>query len=217
MRPSIFERLKTKENCTMLDVSFRMCKTICEFVSDLFYDRSIRSNVPTKEKQSISDDPIYNWGKPIVFHQITNNGKQTSLPEAKWIVNVIEKFVGYGVEGSEIGIISPFRAQAMMIRRLIMGNNHIEEKDKKTISSDTVDRMQGQEREIIIYSMTAGDIQYMIEMGDFLYNPNKLNVAFSRAKFKLIVVGDFTKIKNLKLEEYPHLIKMTKSHLVTHV
>ena len=217
MKPSIFERLKTKDNCTLLDVSFRMCTTICEFVSDLFYDGSIRSNVPTKEKKTFSNDPIYDWDKPIIFHQITDNGKQTSLTEAKRIVNVIEQFIGYGVKGNDIGIISPFRAQAMLIRRLIMESGHIEEQDKKNIISDTVDRMQGQEREIIIYSMTAGNIEYMTEMGDFLYNPNKLNVAFSRAKYKLIVVGDFMKIKNLELRAYPHLMKMIKSPLVTHV
>ena len=53
--------------------------------------------------------------------------------------------------------------------------------------------MQGQEREVIIYSMTAGDLDYMTEMGDFLYNPNKLNVAFSRAKSKLMPLSAIRK------------------------
>lgn len=67
--------------------------------------------------------------------------------------------------------------------------------------------MQGQERKVIIYSMTAGDLDYMTEMGDFLYNPNKLNVAFSRAKSKLIIVGN---VKNMKTmgAEYKHIHDM---------
>lgn len=77
--------------------------------------------------------------------------------------------------------------------------------------------MQGQEREIIIYSLVSGNIDYMLEMAEFLYNPNKMNVAFSRAKSKLIIVGSLGKLAKLVLPEYPHITRMLNSKYVTKV
>ncbi len=74
--------------------------------------------------------------------------------------------------------------------------------------------MQGQEREVIIFSLAAGNIEYMTEMADFLYNPNKLNVAFSRAKSKLIIVGNIDKLKYIDTEKFPHIKKMLNSQYV---
>ena len=71
--------------------------------------------------------------------------------------------------------------------------------------------MQGQEREVILYSLVSGNTEYMEEMAEFLYNPNKMNVAFSRAKSKLIIVGSLSKINKLVLPNYPHINKMLNS------
>lgn len=111
----------------------------------------------------------------------------------------------------EIGVLSPFRAQATSIKKSIKKSTSINDEDKNLIVSETVDKMQGQEKEVIIFSLTSGDTKYMTEMADFLYNPNKLNVAFSRAKSKLIIVGNIEKIKNLGI---PHMDKMLSSEYV---
>ena len=74
--------------------------------------------------------------------------------------------------------------------------------------------MQGQEREVIIYSLVAGDVEYMNEMADFLYNPNKMNVAFSRAKSKLIIVGNIDNLQKMNGDCYPHIAKMLSSKYV---
>lgn len=60
----------------------------------------------------------------------------------------------------------------------------------------------------------SGNFDYMTEMAEFLYNPNKMNVAFSRAKSKLIIVGNIEQIKNISSSEYPHLRKMVESEYV---
>ena len=57
----------------------------------------------------------------------------------------------------------------------------------------------------------------MMDMADFLYNPNKMNVAFSRAKSKLIIVGSLSKIQNLKLPGFPHIDRMLNSKYVTKI
>ena len=77
--------------------------------------------------------------------------------------------------------------------------------------------MQGQERQVIIYSLVSGNKEYMEEMAEFLYNPNKMNVAFSRAKSKLIIVGSLSKLESLDLPEYKHLKKMMESKHVKNV
>ena len=74
--------------------------------------------------------------------------------------------------------------------------------------------MQGQEREVIIFSLVAGDLEYMIEMADFLYNPNKLTVAFSRAKSKLIIVGNVEQLYKMPSVDYPYIHAMLESKYI---
>lgn len=115
---------------------------------------------------------------------------------------------------TEIAILSPFRAQAANIRRHIGKNGYINEENRNLLAIDTIDKMQGQEREVIIFSLAAGNIEYMTEMADFLYNPNKLNVAFSRAKSKLIIVGNIDNLKYIDTDKFPHVKKLLNSQYV---
>ena len=55
---------------------------------------------------------------------------------------------------------------------------------------DTVERIQGQEREMIIFSMTTSDPFYAAERAEFYFQPNRLNVAITRPRVKRIVIGD---------------------------
>ena len=116
-----------------------------------------------------------------------------------------------GLNADEIGVLSPFRAQAALIRRLLRKSDGITENDRQKIAVDTIDKMQGQEREVIIVTLVAGKRGYIQEMADFLYNPNKLNVAFSRAKSKLIIVCNVTELRLLNSVEYPHIQRMLNS------
>jgi superfamily I DNA and/or RNA helicase len=119
-----------------------------------------------------------------------------------------------GVPAKEIAVLAPFRAQAATVRGGIRKLEDISDEDKSELVADTVDKMQGQEREVIIYSFTAGDPDYISEMADFLYNPNKLNVAFSRAKSKLIIVGNIKQLRNISPVDYPHISKMLDSDYI---
>ena len=215
MKKSIFERLMTSENCTLLDVSFRMCKAICDFVSELFYDGAVKPFHSEGSQLITGGEPLYDFNHPIILHHIDDNGLQTSDQEAEFITATIADFVKKGVPASEIGVLSPFRAQAANIRRHFRKCAELTDESKEQLTSDTVDKMQGQEREIIIFSLTAGDREYIHEMADFLYNPNKLNVAFSRAKSKLIIVGNLDEVRQISEQDFPHIGKMLNSELVT--
>jgi superfamily I DNA and/or RNA helicase len=208
MKQSVFQRLITEENCTMLDVSFRMCKTICNFVSDLYYDGLLKPYNQNDGNKIICSDSLYSFDTPVVIKHIEDNGKQYSEKETEFITSLVAEYLQKGLDASEIGILSPFRAQATAIRKSIRKSKCIDEKHKDLIVSETVDKMQGQEKEVIIFSLTAGDEKYIKEMADFIFNPNKLNVAFSRAKSKLIIVGNIEQIKQTGI---PHMDKIIKS------
>ena len=217
MKQSAFQMLMTEDNCTMLDVSFRMCEQICNFVSDLFYEGKVKSKKQGCGDLVICSDPLLDFHTPIVIHHVDDDGEQTSDKEADFIAETISEFLKKGLPAEEIAVLSPFRAQAANIRRKIKKHTAISEEQAKQITADTVDKMQGQEREVIIFTLVAGNLDYMAEMAEFLYNSNKLNVAFSRAKSKLIIVGNIDQLKKINSIEFPHLQKMIESQYVVFV
>ena len=217
MKQSVFQTLMTDDNCTMLDVSFRMCEPICNYVSELFYDGKVKPMKTGCGNMIICNDPLYDFRSPIIIHNVDDDGEQTSDKEAEFIAATIAGFINKGLPANEVAVLSPFRAQAANVRRHIRKHSEITEEQRKQVAADTIDKMQGQEREVIIYTLVAGNLDYMTEMADFLYNPNKLNVAFSRAKSKLIIVGNIKQLRNISSIEFPHLHKMMESKYVTNV
>jgi superfamily I DNA and/or RNA helicase len=217
LKQSVFQALMSEHNCTMLDTSFRMCEPICGYVSELFYDGELKPMKQGHGDALICSDPLYSFDSPVVLHEIDDEGEQVSDKEAEFIADTVAGFLERGIGAEEIAVLSPFRAQAATIRRAIRKHERISEEDSLKIASDTIDKMQGQEREVILYSLVSGDVEYMTEMAEFLYNPNKMNVAFSRAKSKLIIVGSLSKIESLELAEYPHINRMLNSQYVTKI
>lgn len=217
MSQSAFQLLVTKDNCTMLNVSFRMCEPICNFVSELFYDGKIKPKKKGCGNQIICSDPLFDFRTPIVIHHIEDYGEQTSDKEAEFIATTISGFVKKGLPENEMAVLAPFRAQAANVRRHIRKLPDMTEEQQTQIVADTIDKMQGQEREVIIFSLVSGNLDYMTEMAEFLYNPNKMNVAFSRAKSKLIIVGNIEQVKKFSATDYPHLKRMMESKYVEYV
>ena len=89
-------------------------------------------------------------------------------------------------ERLDVGIISPYRAQVQYLRRLLMKREFFKP-FRRYISVNTVDGFQGQERDIILISMVRAN-----ENGDigFLRDLRRMNVAITRARMKLIILGD---------------------------
>lgn len=205
LRASVFERLMRDDNHTMLDVSFRMRGEICRLVSELFYGGGLQAMHPENGTRIRCDHRLLSFDSPVVMVDVDDEGLQCSEKEAARIVSIIEEYVALGLPPSEVAVLSPFRAQAALVRRELKRSPRLTADMCHAIAVDTVDKMQGQEREVIIVSLAAGDWNYICEMGDFLYNPNKLNVAFSRAQSKLIVVGNVAQMRRLSPTDYPHI------------
>ena len=95
----------------------------------------------------------------------------------------MEKAAWYCNKGMEVAVITPFRKQVNLIREEWQKTGCTTE-----ILVDTVERLQGQDVDVIIISMAVSYIDYLSTVEAFLYMPNRLNVMISRAKRKVVVI-----------------------------
>ncbi|MGI9255209.1 MAG: C-terminal helicase domain-containing protein, partial [Thermomicrobiales bacterium] len=86
-------------------------------------------------------------------------------------------------------VVVPHRAQKAAIGSVLAGKFSPEEASRAFEAVDTVERFQGGERDAIIVSATESDPVYLLASGGFLYDPNRLTVALSRAKQKLVLIA----------------------------
>ncbi|MCR4613084.1 MAG: AAA family ATPase [Bacteroidaceae bacterium] len=113
-------------------------------------------------------------------------------PEAELTVSVLEQYIEkigrqrYVDERFDVGIITPYRLQAQYLRSLLKKNETLRP-IRKTISVNTVDGFQGQERDIVLISLVRSNEHGQI---GFLNDLRRMNVAMTRARMKLIIIGD---------------------------
>jgi DNA replication ATP-dependent helicase Dna2 len=130
-------------------------------------------------------------------------GKQSNA-EAQVARDIVANLLARGVELQEIGIIAPYRAQVANIRRHLFSADPVYDwqglPSDAPISVDTVDRFQGGERLVIIISFaTTRELSVESQRYTFLTNPNRLNVALTRAQRKLILVGCVPALEHLPM------------------
>jgi DNA replication ATP-dependent helicase Dna2 len=193
---SIFQKLQGRSFDTLLPVTHRLNDALCEWPSSSFYLSRLRSHpsaasrrldlssAPTQWSAVLARDPS------VVWVAVPHEGAKTWSPEeAHATSELLDALHAGGVRASEIGVVVPFRRQARMVRQLLA---------KRTAQGltpaviDTVERMQGQEREVIIVSFTASDALFVSRVGEFLFQPQRLNVAATRARRKLILLASPT-------------------------
>lgn len=125
--------------------------------------------------------------RPVVLVLADHRGcHQKSDLEAEIVARLASRLmVEHGMNPDRLALISPHRAQnnatAVRLRELI------DDSDVPLPVIDTVERLQGAERDVIFFAITTSDPDHV--MSEFLNNPNRFNVAITRARQKLIVVG----------------------------
>jgi DNA replication ATP-dependent helicase Dna2 len=197
--------------CVSLRIQYRMHRQISDFASTTFYngllipDRSVANRVlklaPTRLWSITTASAIkraIHPGSPLVFLDVRSkqesNGAKISNAEARTVREVVAELLLQGIFEAEIGIIAPYRAQVANLRRHLfsddLANGWQGLKPHSPLSIDTVDRFQGGERLVIIMSFATTTPPAVDSLQhDFLTNPNRLNVALTRAQCKLILVG----------------------------
>ncbi len=190
---SIFEHLHARYGSHLLDTTYRMNDGVCRVVSDSFYGGRVHSAPGTAARRMPFTaggrlDEVLDPTQPVVWLRIDHRQPGSrSQEEANAVADVVEDLVRrHGVPPAEIAVIAPFRAQVKLLHTAI-GHKLLPGIDALVV--DTVERIQGQEREVVVVSLTAGDPAESRGRGAFHLSLNRLNVALSRARTKAILVA----------------------------
>lgn len=195
---SIFSRLARiyPNEINLLNTSYRLNKSLMKIPNTLFYNNLLQSASTTQEDnsryQGIHHTEILNSDPhKLILHNVFDaNGR--SPHEAKLVAELVSDLLQNGVNIKDIGIMSPFRAQVREIKKEV--KKLLPQSISKpfdTLLVDTVDGMQGQERDYIIYSFANSHPLESMRRLDFFYSPNRLNVAITRAIKKCFVISNY--------------------------
>ncbi|MGY3531169.1 TM0106 family RecB-like putative nuclease [Bradyrhizobium sp. USDA 4452] len=172
-----------------LGETWRLHPDICAFTSELFYEGRLRSHAGLERQEIRSSSPVNGVG--LRYLAVQHVGNQNSSPEeADEIKRLVDEILssnaswvdGTGKEAAlrleDILIIAPYNAQVFELQERLPGAR-----------IGTVDKFQGQEAPIVIYSMTTSTHSDAPRGIEFLYSANRLNVATSRAKCICVIVA----------------------------
>lgn len=194
MRESMMQHLVEREGESIfrrLTVQYRMHQDIMGFSSQSFYEDSLIADDSVKEHllHQVPDVESNQWTTvPIQFidtagaeftEEIEPDGEsKLNRKEADLIVRLVNDLLTAGVAPTDIGVIAPYAAQVRLLRDRI---------DRPGLEIDTVDGFQGREKEAILLTMVRSNDRH--EIG-FLRDTRRTNVAMTRARRCLIMVGD---------------------------
>ena len=195
---SVFSRLWRlyPKEINLLNTSYRLNEDLIVIPNNLFYNDELvaasSTNVDKKSYQSANYSNILNSeSHKLILHNVFDaNGR--SPHEAKIVAELVSDLLQNGVDIKDIGIMSPYRAQVREIKKEV--KKILPKKIEKPFESlfiDTVDSMQGQERNYIIYSFANSHPLESMRRLDFFYSPNRLNVAITRAIKKCFVISNY--------------------------
>jgi len=195
---SLFELLVNlyPARCFMLTRSYRLPKSLCTFPSSVFYDGKLRSEIP--DDSFIHPPPdsrhpelsaLWCLKSPMRTVWVNHEGYGAfSPPEAESIARLVHVLLSeMAVEPEDIAVVAPHRAQVREVTDRLW--KHAGSHVASRVIIDTVERMQGQERDIIVVSLCASDGDFILDEADFILSPNRLNVSITRARRLLVVVG----------------------------
>jgi len=219
LKNSLFENLIDSHPSLsrILKVQYRMNEKIMGFSNKTFYENSLIADESVKNHTlkdfSLKEPEVYkdilDPNEPLVF--VDTQGKESfeNLPErstsyenekeAKIVEKCVRELVKMGLKEEDIGVISPYMAQVKKIKTVL--------EEFELLEIKSVDGFQGREKEVIIISFVRSNLKG--EIG-FLKDLRRLNVALTRARRKLIAIGD---AKTLSYNEvYKDFLMYVKSN-----
>ncbi|KAL9242728.1 hypothetical protein vseg_016701 [Gypsophila vaccaria] len=193
---SLFERLVLLGvKPIRLQVQYRMHPALSEFPSNSFYEGTLQNGVTINERQSTGIDfpwPVPN--RPMFFYvqmgqeEISASGTSyLNRTEAANVEKIVTTFLRSGVVPSQIGVITPYEGQRAYIVNYMARNGALRQQLYKEIEVASVDSFQGREKDYIILSCVRSNEHQGI---GFLNDPRRLNVALTRARYGIVVLGN---------------------------
>ena len=186
-KTSLFVRLlKEGYEYVMLDIQFRMHPKISWLSSSLFYEGEITDGIKEESREC---PLITNISLPITYYDcdgecVKRVFSYKNQTEAELVKKIIDSLLNRGkIEPKEIGVISFYSAQVRYLKKILEKYNKHNE-----IKVATVDSFQGSERKFIIISTVLSNPE--IIRRSFILNEQRINVAITRPKYGLIIVGN---------------------------
>nr|PNR29132.1 hypothetical protein PHYPA_027824 [Physcomitrium patens] len=193
---SLFERLVLLGvKPIRLQVQYRMHPSLSEFPSNSFYEGTLQNGVTTSDRMLSQIDfpwPVPN--RPMFFYvqmgqeEISASGTSyLNRGEAGNVEKIVTTFLKSGVVPSQIGVITPYEGQRAYIVNNMARNGSLRQQLYKEIEVASVDSFQGREKDFIILSCVRSNEHQGI---GFLNDPRRLNVALTRARFGVVILGN---------------------------
>jgi predicted DNA helicase len=209
LKETLFERcMSIPDVSVMLDTQYRMHEYIMNFSNKEFYKGNLIAHESVRDALLSYDVEEYLLNSPMDFIDTAGCGYTEILnpeslsisnpEEAGLLINHLKSLLNQYSQGDHppheltIGIISPYKEQVQYITEQINADDELSN-FKSKIAIKTVDGFQGQEREIIYISMVRSNDASDI---GFLSDIRRMNVALTRARKKLVVIGDSATIGN---------------------
>uniref|UniRef100_A0A7N0UV73 Regulator of nonsense transcripts 1-like protein n=1 Tax=Kalanchoe fedtschenkoi TaxID=63787 RepID=A0A7N0UV73_KALFE len=193
---SLFERLVLLGvKPIRLQVQYRMHPCLSEFPSNSFYEGTLQNGVTINERLSPGID--FPWpvpSRPMFFYvqmgqeEISASGTSyLNRTEAANVEKIVTTFLRSGVVPSQIGVITPYEGQRAYIVNHMSRNGSLRQQLYKEIEVASVDSFQGREKDYIILSCVRSNEHQGI---GFLNDPRRLNVALTRARYGIVILGN---------------------------
>lgn len=184
------------EVVTLLKVQYRMNEEIMKFSSDWFYHGQVESAPEVRNRSVLDFDIPMLWidTADMACHEefVGESYGRVNKTEARLTLAALQLYfdkIGKErilSEKIDVGIISPYRAQVQYLRQLLRNELYFKPY-RHLVSVNTVDGFQGQERDVVLISLVRANDEGQI---GFLRDLRRMNVAITRARMKLVILGD---------------------------
>uniref|UniRef100_A0A8C0VRN2 5'-3' DNA helicase ZGRF1 n=1 Tax=Cyanistes caeruleus TaxID=156563 RepID=A0A8C0VRN2_CYACU len=184
LEQTLFDRLCLMgHNPILLRTQYRCHPALSAIANELFYRGNLIDGISEEDRT-----PLLEWLPTLCFYsvhgmeQIERDNSFYNMAEAHFTVKLIQSLIASGIEGAAIGVITLYKSQMYKIQNLLTGV-HSEAFEVKPVQVSTVDAFQGAEREIIVLSCVR------TRQFGFIGSEKRMNVALTRAKRHLLIVG----------------------------
>jgi regulator of nonsense transcripts 1 len=178
----------------LLNIQYRMHPSISEFPNSQFYGGMLEDGVSKSEREAPPGMLWPDWDAPLSFLPVDGDellspdgASKENAAEAAWVVKILMGFVDDGgLELTDIGIVTPYAGQVRAIRDMLP-------ESMQGVEVRTVDGYQGREKDVIIFSCVRSNSDGNV---GFLSDRRRLNVALTRSKRGLVVIGNPDTLRN---------------------
>ena len=198
MNLSIFNRLLETypSSSNLLTIQHRMHEKIADISSEIFYDGKLETSdeaagrtlsvSPEKNRFLGPENPVmFVDTAKVKYYEDGTGAGCSNYREAEYVSDIAALFVNCGTEADDIGIITPYVKQKNLIK------NFLKKNEIKNVEVDTVHKFQGREKDVILISFAKSKKNPSMEYDlKFIGQESLINVSISRARKKLILIGN---------------------------